>query len=387
MPAVAAVAGRRLSTALPGWLVGSARVLSVRPDGAWRQATHEVKAWNERVQGELLTPLNSRLLGPLERREFPEAVPLPFVLLLGNHSSGKSSFINYVLGRNVQQTGVAPTDDGFTVIAPAERDADRDGASFVGDPSMGFSPLRAFGPGFLSHFKLKLRHGLHTKDLMLVDSPGMIDSPDGQLNLIGRQTNADSLEPPVRYGERGYDFLGVTRWLAEQADVVLLFFDPDKPGTTGETLGCLTHSLSGLEHKTHIVLNKVDTFSHIHDFARAYGALCWNLSKVIPRKDLPRIYTMFLPPHAIGGERAHGVAGGQGGLSPSPAHTNGSRSSPLALALAELDGTREELIDQVHCAPERRVDNLITRTHVRCLLLARAPAARFARHSRPPSPS
>jgi hypothetical protein len=62
---------------------------------------------------------------------------------------------------------------------------------------------------------------------------------------------------------------------------------------------------AGLEHKTHIVLNKVDTFAHIHDFARAYGALCWNLSKVIPRKDLPRIYTMFLPPDALsGGGRA-----------------------------------------------------------------------------------
>jgi hypothetical protein len=211
--------------------------------GAWREATDEVKAWSERVQSELLTPLNARLLGPLERREFPEAVPLPFVLLLGNHSSGKSSFINHVLGRTVQQTGVAPTDDGFTVIAPAARDADRDGASFVGDPSMGFSPLRAFGPGFLSHFKLKLRKGLQTKDLMLIDSPGMIDSPQGQRAA----TRADA---PSAHGERGYDFLGVTRWLAEQADVVLLFFDPDKPGTTGETLGCLTHSLAGLELST-----------------------------------------------------------------------------------------------------------------------------------------
>jgi len=157
-------------------LAASCRQLSQQapPPGAWREATEEVKGWSERVQSELLTPINSRLLGPLEQREFSEAVPLPFVLLLGNHSSGKSSFINYVLGRKVQQTGVAPTDDGFTVIAPAARDADRDGASFVGDPSMGFSPLRAFGPGFLSHFRLKLRDGLQTNELMLVDSPGTI---------------------------------------------------------------------------------------------------------------------------------------------------------------------------------------------------------------------
>ena len=76
----------------------------------------------------------------------------------------------------------------------------------------------------------------------------------------------------------------MTRWLAEHADVILLFFDPDKPGTTGETLQCLTSSLRGTEHKLHIVMNKVDQFEHIHDFARAYGSLCWNLAKVIPRK-------------------------------------------------------------------------------------------------------
>jgi hypothetical protein len=50
----------------------------------------------------------------------------------------------------------------------------------------------------------------------------------------------------------------------------------------GETLECLTSSLAGLEHKLHIVMNKVDQFEHIHDFARAYGSLCWNLSKVAP---------------------------------------------------------------------------------------------------------
>ena len=70
---------------------------------------------------------------------------LPFVLLVGNHSSGKSSFINYVLGRQVQTAGVAPTDDSFTIIAPGPADRDQDGPSVIGDPDMGFQSLRQFG--------------------------------------------------------------------------------------------------------------------------------------------------------------------------------------------------------------------------------------------------
>ena len=39
----------------------------------------------------------------------------PTVIFLGNHSSGKSSLVNWILGApTVQDTGVAPTDDGFT---------------------------------------------------------------------------------------------------------------------------------------------------------------------------------------------------------------------------------------------------------------------------------
>ena len=40
----------------------------------------------------------------------------PIVLILGNYSSGKSTFINELLGREVQRTGQAPTDDSFTII-------------------------------------------------------------------------------------------------------------------------------------------------------------------------------------------------------------------------------------------------------------------------------
>ena len=92
---------------------------------------------------------------------------------------------------------------------------------------MGFSGLRSFGPVLMHHTQLKVRD-LRTAQFMLVDSPGMIDSP----------ALADSRE--TRLAERGYDFEAVTRWFAERADVILLFFDPDKPGTTGETLAVLT---------------------------------------------------------------------------------------------------------------------------------------------------
>lgn len=213
----------------------------------------------------------------------------PFVLLLGNHSSGKSSFINHILKRKVQATGVAPTDDNFTIIGPGDCDIDRNGPALVGDPDLGFEDLKTFGPVLVNHTQLKVRANTAVTDFMIVDSPGMIDSPVSNKALVDSPVGMD----------RGYNFEGVCRWYAERADVILLFFDPDKPGTTGETLSILTTALVGLDHKMFIILNKADQFHKIHDFARAYGSLCWNLSKVIPRKDLPRIHTMCLPSTAV----------------------------------------------------------------------------------------
>lgn len=146
--------------------------------------------------------------------------------------------------------------------------------------------------------------------------------------------------------DRGYDFQGVVRWFADRADVVLLFFDPDKPGTTGETLSVLLHSLGGMDHKLLIVLNKADQFRKIHDFARAYGSLCWNLSKVIPRKDLPRIFTMCLP--VDDAKQQHN------------SKSSDTTSTSSNAGLADLYQTRDEVVAEVMKAPKRRIDNVIT---------------------------
>ena len=131
---------------------------------------------------------------------------------------------------------------------------------------------------------------------MLVDSPDMIDSApsaavsqfnDGAVNGRLSSLHQNSLRFKGQDSDRRYEFPQVVRWYAERVDVVLLFFDPDKPGMTGEKLSILTRSLAGMDHKLHLVLNNVDQFRKIHDFTRAHGSLCWNLSKVIPLNDLP----------------------------------------------------------------------------------------------------
>ena len=72
---------------------------------------------------------------------------------------------------------------------------------------------------------------------------------------------------------RGYDFFGVIKFLAEITDLVLMMFDPDKPGTTGEAVEAMKGPLTGFFFKLRLIFNKCDRFTSMYDYARAYGAL------------------------------------------------------------------------------------------------------------------
>ena len=297
----------------------------------------EVSGTAGKIYRETVDPLEARFA--FEKRPTSgEVAGAPMVLLLGNHSSGKSTFINHLLGAEIQKTGLAPTDDAFTVLGWGRAEEEREGQAIAGNPELQFSGLSSFGPAFLSHLRLKLRPIEILRDVMLIDSPGMIDAPrEG--------------------GGRGYDYAAVVRWFAERADLVLVFFDPEKPGTTGETLDVFLKSLQGFDHKLLVVMNRVDQFRGLQDFARAYGALCWNLAKVIPRKDLPHIYTTFVP-----------VPG----------------APPPVLPAGDFERSREELVREIRRAPARRADNVLTqlRDHAERLRLHVRVADRAARERR-----
>jgi GTPase Era involved in 16S rRNA processing len=245
----------------------------------------------------------------------------PLVVFLGNHSSGKSTFVNYILKtsspsfQDVQKTGVAPLDDGFTFISYGKHMDEQQGPAIVSNANLPFNSLSKFGPQFVNHLRLKLCPVPLLNDVILVDSPGMIDSA-------------------TEGADRGYDFIKAVRWFSERADYVCVFFDPDKPGTTGESLEVFTKALNGIDHKLLIIFNKVDRFDSVSDFSRAYGALCWNLAKVIPYKDIPYVYTTYVPV-----ERAAPV---------------------LNWSLDEFAKSRDEVINKITHAPSRHMDNMIT---------------------------
>jgi len=218
-----------------------------------------------------------------ERRRYAFQTPLvtvggkPSVILLGNHSSGKSTFVNNLLGDPpVQNTGVAPTDDCFTVLLYGETEREFRGPAAVGQLPSEFAGLERLGPNFLQHLQVKFRDREYLKGANLIDSPGMIDTAEGS-------------------SKRAYDFTAAVRGFSEIADLVFFLFDPEKPGTTGETVSVLSRCMTGLEFKLRVLLNKSDTFDSTYDFARAYGTLCWNLARVLRTKDLPTIYTTYTP--------------------------------------------------------------------------------------------
>lgn len=239
----------------------------------------------------------------------------PSILLLGNHSSGKSSIINNLLGDPpVQNTGVAPTDDGFTVLMYGKTEADFTGPAALGQLPKEFSSLAALGPHFLSHLVVKVRDREFLKTLNLIDSPGMIDAPE--------HSNA-----------RLYDFSAAARAFVDAADLVLFLFDPDKPGTTSESVEVLSTCLHGSEFKLRVLLNKADTLDSVDDYARVYGTLCWNLGRVLRTKDMPQIFALFTP---------------------SP-----DRRFAARIPVDSFERQRGVLLEQLHHAGQRRMDAVL----------------------------
>ncbi|KAF8821299.1 sarcalumenin/eps15 family protein [Cardiosporidium cionae] len=194
----------------------------------------------------------------------------PMILLLGQYSTGKTTFIRHILERdyNGQLIGPEPTTDRFTAVEYGKVDQLIYGNAAAADGKSPYFPLSDFGNDFLSRFVVSQVPVPILQGVTLIDTPGILSG--------SKQTS------------RGYEFESVVKWFAERADLILLFFDAYKLDISDEFQRCIG-VLRNHESKIRILLNKADAMAN-RQLLRVFGALMWSLGKVVNSPEVMRVY-------------------------------------------------------------------------------------------------
>ncbi|XP_068212204.1 EH domain-containing protein 3 isoform X2 [Palaemon carinicauda] len=205
---------------------------------------------------------------PLDDTDFDAK---PMILLVGQYSTGKTTFIRYILEKDFPgiRIGPEPTTDSFVVVMHGDRDGIIPGNALVVDPKKPFRPLSRYGNTFLNRFQCSNVDSSVLKGITIVDTPGI---------LSGEKQRVD----------RGYDFHTVLEWFAERVDRIILLFDAHKLDISDE-FRCFLERLRGQHDKIRIVLNKADMIDH-QQLMRVYGALMWSLGKILNTPEVERVY-------------------------------------------------------------------------------------------------
>eukprot|EP01132_Coremiostelium_polycephalum_P002776 gene2776-3450_t len=195
----------------------------------------------------------------------------PMVLMLGQYSTGKTSFIQYLIERDFpgQNIGPEPTTDRFNAVMYGTDDRIIPGNTACVQEDKPFKGLARFGTSFMGKFQCSLCSSPLLEKLSFIDTPGVLS---GEKQRIGRS----------------YDFAGIIEWFAERSDLILLLFDAHKLDISDEFKSAI-EKLKGYDDKIKIVLNKADKIS-AQQLLRVYGALMWSLGKVIKTPEVMRVY-------------------------------------------------------------------------------------------------
>ena len=195
----------------------------------------------------------------------------PQVMLVGQYSVGKTSFIKYLLGCDFpgQRIGPEPTTDRWVTVmdGPDERTIPGNALTVAFD--LPYRGLERFGVSFLNRFEGAQIPSPVLKNITLIDTPGILS---GEKQRVAR----------------GYDFVKVCSWFAQRADLILLLFDAHKLDISDEFRNVI-EALQGNDDKIRCILNKADQVDR-QKLMRVYGALMWSIGRVIKTPEVLRVY-------------------------------------------------------------------------------------------------
>ena len=201
------------------------------------------------------------------------------VMLIGNHSVGKSSYINWYLGEKLLKEGVAMETQGVHLVTSGAR------YTYL----KGNATLKAFP--FLG--KLIDERTRQSKVPGLIESLTTTISPSknryfGSVNFIDTPGITDGA---LRYP---FDMERALVWLAQHAaDIVLVFFDPIGQTLCKKTMAIVEKIDQICPNKLHFFLSKADTITNEGDRYKVLAQISQGLASVLQAKhaiDIPLIY-------------------------------------------------------------------------------------------------
>ena len=100
----------------------------------------------------------------------------PMVMLVGQYSTGKTTFIRYLLEHDFPgiRIGPEPTTDRFIAVMHEDNEGVIPGNALVVDPKKQFRPLSKFGNAFLNRFQCSNTNSPVLKGISIVDTPGIL---------------------------------------------------------------------------------------------------------------------------------------------------------------------------------------------------------------------
>jgi len=179
------------------------------------------------------------------------------IMLIGNHSAGKSSFINWYIEEHVQRTGVAIETQGFSFVTSGRRRE-----SLTGNATLHlyphFKPLQEM-PGVIEYLQTEISTSKQKKFSLVtfLDTPGLVD---GDMNYP-------------------FDVNESMHWLADLSDLIFVFFDPIGQALCKRTLNIVEAMSQKHCERMRFYLSKADEAGHESDRQRVMMQIVQELCK------------------------------------------------------------------------------------------------------------
>lgn len=201
------------------------------------------------------------------------------VMVIGNHSSGKSSFINWYAGAKLCETGQAIVTHNITLVSHGKQNSTLTSEGTI-DSNPQLAHLQTKFPELMP--SLETRYSKSTKNAFkivdFIDTPGLV--------ATGRSNNYE------------YPINEVLAELTSCVDYILVFFDPIQKAMIPRTLEVLRNIEKldkAISPRVDFVLTKIDTINSVSDLLDVTGNVQGQLATALNIAHGQKTWRIYLP--------------------------------------------------------------------------------------------